>query len=800
MGRVPKPSAPQRVSAHVVQKAPAVPAAPAAPANSAAPSDDEDEKTTIESGGWEDEPSTTVEQGEVADKLRAFVNRPVTSLTSLGTSTGTSVDDVARLVITQGNDAGQTLDVRPGKAYTIGRAIDNDLVLTDITVSRKHFDVRADHGAWVLADRGSGNGTLINNRIEDAPFLLANGDVIEIGNTTFRFDLPNGAPRAAPSADEDELSTVSSKPPVRSTALTPGQLITPVVPTPVVPTRQPTLLASPPGLPPAPIPPPGPTAPLVRPKTLPPPAPRQRARTQSNRPAFALESPHEMPRPQLPPPARPPTQPPPLPARGAAMPVSLQTTQPLLGRGPVLGTQPMAAQLPGQALPLPQMASRPPAAFSDAPTSTIPGQGPPLPPPHLAALGHPVHPTRMPFSYPVAPPGPLSGTMNIPLHGMLDPSRSPAPNLAGRPGVRDATSTALVQPISYASNGTGPAAAIQDRPSPVVRRLKMAIGGAALAAAAAAITIAVIKLAGGDSHAVEAEVAMQAPPPPALVVKPTPTVEPIQPTPTPAPVVKAAPPPPVIKPAPPPAPTQVAAKEPAPSPPTPAVKKPPERPVERPAPIERPPERRVVAAVAAPHTDEPPRPRHTGKALQDIKNEASALYRNKNFAGASSLLQSSLANFTGGDAQDLKSLAAIYSQLGKAYNVGMAPGTKATEAYTALRHALDFDRSLGGAFSAELKEHLVAAATRAASSFMAAKDYESAFQAVRVAESLGSTSSNNKIVRSMLEGIANDLYRDAAQSKDSDPEGAKRKARQVLGIIDPSNPLHDKAQRLSASL
>ena len=58
MGRAPNPGAPQRVSAHVVPKAQAF-------------SEEEEEKTTIESG-WEEEASTTVEQGEVAEKIRAL--------------------------------------------------------------------------------------------------------------------------------------------------------------------------------------------------------------------------------------------------------------------------------------------------------------------------------------------------------------------------------------------------------------------------------------------------------------------------------------------------------------------------------------------------------------------------------------------------------------------------------------------------------------------------------------------------------------------------------------------------------
>ena len=93
------------------------------------------------------------------------------------------------------------MEIRPGKTYTIGRGIDNDIVLTDIAVSRKHFDLRNDDGSWVIVDRGSGNGTVVNGNLEDNPFMLANGDVIEIGNTTFRFELPNGPARVLPTYD-----------------------------------------------------------------------------------------------------------------------------------------------------------------------------------------------------------------------------------------------------------------------------------------------------------------------------------------------------------------------------------------------------------------------------------------------------------------------------------------------------------------------------------------------------------------------------------------------------------------------
>ena len=70
------------MSAHVVPKAKPSPEY-----------DEENEKTTVESG-WEEEASTTVEQGEVAEKIRDLVEaprRPATGLTNTGNETSTNL-------------------------------------------------------------------------------------------------------------------------------------------------------------------------------------------------------------------------------------------------------------------------------------------------------------------------------------------------------------------------------------------------------------------------------------------------------------------------------------------------------------------------------------------------------------------------------------------------------------------------------------------------------------------------------------------------------------------------------------
>ncbi|MEO8705043.1 MAG: FHA domain-containing protein, partial [Kofleriaceae bacterium] len=516
MVRAPNPGAPQRVSAHVVPKA------------SSSFAEEEDEKTTIESG-WEEEASTTVEQGEVAEKIRSLgldrvpMGTPATgegrrqSITNVTSTIAGStlvdeptVDDqranaalsmltppsiMARLVITMGNDTGQEIEIIPGKNYTIGRSIDNDVVLTDIAVSRKHFDLRHENGTWVLADRGSGNGTVVNGNLEDQPFMLANGDTIEIGNTTFKFDNPNGVPRnafndngitngfdesvngvtrnAAQTYDvdleEEEPSTVAGKP-VRDVLGDRG-LETP---------QQHHL------------------PPRARPRTAPPPAPLPRPRTQSS--------------------MRAPTNPPLTYPNGSqgSLPASLQPTI-----SPHQGMQAMPMPMPSSAYhgmaPL-HPASRPmPILNAHQPTmlaveaqqmpianvmpTTIPGQGPPM---------HPSHPhiQQMPFTYP-----------NVADHAQH------AKLLVVQTGPNGRDSTAHVPPTPFGMH------AMQPQPyaaPPISRRTKLLLGGAGLALLAAIATAAIIKGQGngGGTAAVD-----ETPPPPpktGSAAPPKPVVQPIK--------------------------------------------------------------------------------------------------------------------------------------------------------------------------------------------------------------------------------------------------------------------------------
>ena len=115
----------------------------------------------------------------------------------------------AQLHVIGGNDRGKRYDLTLAETR-IGRGADQDVVLTDIAVSRRHVTVHMEGARFRIRDLGSGNGTLVNGQRVDS-HVLADGDHIEIGQTVMRFE--HAASRAQPAAAPPAPARTAPPPP-----------------------------------------------------------------------------------------------------------------------------------------------------------------------------------------------------------------------------------------------------------------------------------------------------------------------------------------------------------------------------------------------------------------------------------------------------------------------------------------------------------------------------------------------------------------------------------------------------------
>jgi FHA domain len=96
-----------------------------------------------------------------------------------------------RLLVVGGARAGAVI-VLGADELTVGRGWDNDVVLPDISVSRRHALLRRDGQGYLLLDLGSGNGTRVNGW-RTAKARLHNGDEIALGDSVVQFVEAGGA-------------------------------------------------------------------------------------------------------------------------------------------------------------------------------------------------------------------------------------------------------------------------------------------------------------------------------------------------------------------------------------------------------------------------------------------------------------------------------------------------------------------------------------------------------------------------------------------------------------------------------
>lgn len=101
-----------------------------------------------------------------------------------------------------------------GDEATIGRAQENDLVLSDQTVSRRHARLRVAGDALTIEDLGSRAGTRVNGERVSGTVTLALGDHIVLGLSEM---VVSGIPVSEPDSDSrsaaDDPNAVSKSVP-----------------------------------------------------------------------------------------------------------------------------------------------------------------------------------------------------------------------------------------------------------------------------------------------------------------------------------------------------------------------------------------------------------------------------------------------------------------------------------------------------------------------------------------------------------------------------------------------------------
>lgn len=84
---------------------------------------------------------------------------------------------------------GARIPVPPGRTLVIGRAPEADVVINDMYLSRRHFQLTNTGRSVELVDLGSSNGTLVNGKAL-ATGVVYDGDRVELGRTVIVISAP----------------------------------------------------------------------------------------------------------------------------------------------------------------------------------------------------------------------------------------------------------------------------------------------------------------------------------------------------------------------------------------------------------------------------------------------------------------------------------------------------------------------------------------------------------------------------------------------------------------------------------
>ena len=93
----------------------------------------------------------------------------------------------AYLIIRHSNRWSDVLKLLPGQNVVVGRSSENQIIVRDERVSRRHAEILHQKGGWVVRDLGSRNGTQVDRRAISAEYSLSDGETISIADCEIVF-------------------------------------------------------------------------------------------------------------------------------------------------------------------------------------------------------------------------------------------------------------------------------------------------------------------------------------------------------------------------------------------------------------------------------------------------------------------------------------------------------------------------------------------------------------------------------------------------------------------------------------
>ena len=129
-------------------------------------------------------------------------------------SSGTTIINLADGVLERGPIAGRVFPLvkaryAPRGPITIGRTSENDVVIPEYSVSRKHCFVALVEGIYRITDWGSANGTMVDETDigRMTPRTLKGGEILTLGRVMLHFLPPRHfadyVRKVAPPRDDD---------------------------------------------------------------------------------------------------------------------------------------------------------------------------------------------------------------------------------------------------------------------------------------------------------------------------------------------------------------------------------------------------------------------------------------------------------------------------------------------------------------------------------------------------------------------------------------------------------------------